>query len=108
MALPAQALATVPIPPQNLDAEESVLGAMMLSAAAIEAVSEIIDAGDFYRESHARVYRAALELYQHGQPVDAITIADKLDERGELGEAGGEERIHDLAAPVPATPNARH
>jgi replicative DNA helicase len=81
---------------------------MMLSAAAIEAVSEFVDAGDFYRESHARIYRAALDLYQHGQPVDAITIADKLDERGELEEAGGKERIHELAALVPATSNARH
>src|SRR5207302_5296381 len=108
MAQPAQALATAPIPPQNLDAEESVLGAMMLSAAAIEAVSETIDAGDFYRESHAKVYRAALELYQQGQPVDAITVADKLDERGELAEVGGKERIHELAALVPATSNAGH
>src|SRR5712675_268028 len=47
-----------PVPPQNLDAEESVLGAMMLSPGAIGAVSEILDAGDFYRESHATVYRA--------------------------------------------------
>jgi replicative DNA helicase len=108
MPPPAQALATAPIPPQNLDAEESVLGAMMLSPAAIEAVSEVIDAGDFYRESHARVYLAAIELYQHGQPVDAITIADKLDERGELATVGGKERIHELAALVPATSNAGH
>jgi replicative DNA helicase len=108
MVQPAQALATAPIPPQNLDAEESVLGAMLLSGAAIEAVSEIIDAGDFYRESHARIYLAALELYQHGQPVDAITVADKLDERGELPEVGGKERIHELAALVPATSNAGH
>ena len=69
-----------PLPPQNLEAEEYVLGAMMLSAHAIEAVSEIIDAGDFYRESHAKIYRVALELFQHGHPVDAITVADKLDE----------------------------
>jgi replicative DNA helicase len=108
MAQPAQALATAPIPPQNLDAEESVLGAMMLSAAAIEAVSEIIDAGDFYRESHAKVYRAGLELYQHGQPVDAITVADKLDELGQLAEIGGKERIHEIASLVPATSNAAH
>src|SRR5713101_6681049 len=74
MAQPAQALATAPIPPQNLDAEESVLGAMMLSAAAIE----------------------------------AITIADKLDERGEREAVGGKERVHELAALVPATSNARH
>ena len=54
--------ATAPLPPQNLDAEESVLGAMMLSEAAIEAASGAIDAGDFYRESHARIYLAAIEL----------------------------------------------
>ena len=55
---------TAPVPPQNLEAEESVLGAMMLSPGAIGAVSEILDAGDFYRESHAKIYRAALALYE--------------------------------------------
>jgi replicative DNA helicase len=100
--------AAAPLPPQNLDAEESVLGAMMLSESAIEAASSVIDAGDFYRQSHARIYLAALELYQHGQPVDAITVADKLDERSEIAEVGGKERIHELAALVPATSNAAH
>ena len=81
---------------------------MMLSESAIEAASTALDAGDFYRESHSRIYRAALELYQQGQPVDAITVADKLDERGELDDIGGKERIHELAALVPATSNAGH
>jgi replicative DNA helicase len=111
MAVAAQHLptqATAPLPPQNLDAEESVLGAMMLSESAIEAASGTIDAGDFYRESHAKIYRAILELYQQGQAVDAITVADKLDERGELDEVGGKERIHELAALVPSTSNAGH
>ncbi len=108
MAESAQAFASAPLPPQNLDAEESVLGAMMLSAPAIEAVSEIMDGGDFYRESHAKIYRAILELYQHGQPVDAITVADKLDELGQLDDVGGKERIHEIASLVPATSNARH
>ena len=108
MAPSLQALATAPVPPQNLDAEESVLGAMMLSATAIEAVSDIVDAGDFYRASHAKIYLAALDLYQHGQPVDAITVADKLDERGEIEEIGGKERIHEIASLVPATSNAHH
>jgi replicative DNA helicase len=100
--------AAAPLPPQNLDAEESVLGAMMLSESAIEATSNVIDAGDFYRESHAKIYRAALELYQQGQPVDAITVADKLDEKGELDEVGGKSRIHEIATLVPATSNAGH
>src|SRR5579885_3197179 len=100
MAVAGQAVA--PLPPQNLDAEESVLGAILLSESAIEAASAELDAGDFYRESHARIYRAALELYQQGQPVDAITVG------AELAEVGGKERIHELAALVPATSNARH
>jgi replicative DNA helicase len=97
-----------PVPPQSLEAEESVLGAMMLSPGAIGAVSEILDAGDFYRESHAKIYRAALALYAKGEPVDAITLVDELEERGELEAAGGKDRIHELAALVPATANAAH
>jgi replicative DNA helicase len=97
-----------PVPPQNLDAEESVLGAMMLSPGAIGAVSEVLDAGDFYRESHAKIYRAALALYAHGEPVDAITLADQLEERGELDDVGGRARLAEVAALVPATANAAH
>src|SRR5918999_1989069 len=88
------------LPPQNLDAEESVLGAMMLSPSAIAVVSEVLssDGREFYRESHAKIYRAALGLYVKGEPVDAITLVDELDERGELDSAGGKVRIHELAA----------
>ena len=104
----AEVAAAAPVPPQNLDAEESVLGAMMLSPGAIGAVSEILDAGDFYRESHAKIYRASLALYAKGEPVDAITLVDELEERGELENAGGRTRIHELASLVPATANAAH
>ena len=91
----ATVLQHAPVPPQNLDAEESVLGAMMLSPGAIAAVSEVLDAdgNEFYRESHGKVYRAALALYGRGEPVDAITLADQLDERGELEEVGGKARV---------------
>ncbi len=99
---------TAPVPPQNLEAEESVLGAMMLSPGAIGAVSEVLDAGDFYRESHAKIYRAALALYAKGEPVDAITLVDELEERGDLDAVGDRPRIHELAALVPATANAAH
>ena len=98
------------VPPQNLDAEESVLGAMMLSPSAIAAVSEVLSpvGHEYYRESHAKVYRAALALYAKGEPVDAITLVDELDERGELEDVGGKVRIHELAALVPASANAGH
>ena len=108
MAQLAPVAQAAPVPPQNLDAEESVLGAMLLSPGAIGAVSEIVDAGDFYRDSHATIYRAALALYAKGEPVDAITLVDELEERGELDAAGGRTRIHELAALVPATANAAH
>ena len=108
MAQVAQLPQAAPIPPQNLDAEESVLGAMLLAPGAIGAVSELLDAGDFYRESHARIYRAALALYAKGEPVDAITLVDELEQRGELEQSGGRTRIHELAALVPATANAAH
>jgi replicative DNA helicase len=81
---------------------------MMLSPGAIGAVSEILDAADFYRESHSRIYRAALALYAKGEPVDAITLVDELEERGELEDVGSRVRIHELAALVPATANAAH
>ena len=89
------------VPPQNLEAEESVLGAMLLSPVAVGTVSEILDASDFYRESHAKIYRAALALWSKGEPVDAITLANELEERAELEAAGGQARVAELAALVP-------
>jgi replicative DNA helicase len=96
------------VPPQNLEAEESVLGSMLLSPVAVGTVSEILDAGAFYRESHAKMYRAALALWAKGEPVDAITLVDELDERGELEAAGGQARVAELAALVPAASNVEH
>ena len=96
------------VPPQNLEAEESVLGAMLLSPTAVGTVSEILVASDFYRESHAKVYRASLALWGKGEPVDAITLANELDERSELEAVGGQTRVAELAALVPSTSNVEH
>jgi replicative DNA helicase len=83
---------------------------MMLNVAAIGAVSEILDPSDFYRESHAKIYRAAMALFGRGEPADAITVANELDRRGELrdGTELNKGRIHELAALVPVTANAAH
>src|SRR5687768_667828 len=107
-SLPSPGAQAPHVPPQNLEAEESVLGAMLLSPGAIGAVTEILSAEDFYRESHGTVYRACLALYQQGEPVDAITLVDSLEERGELEQVGGRPKIHELAALVPAAANAAH
>lgn len=99
-----------PVPPQNLEAEESILGAMMLSPGAVAAVTEVLSprGTEFYRESHAKIYRAAAGLYEKGEPVDAITLADRLEEAGELQDVGGRVRLHELAGLVPATANVAH
>ena len=94
--------------PQNLDAEQHVLGAMMLSPAAIVAVGEILAPEDFYRASHGVIFAAAVGLHGRGEPVDAITLADELEERGELEDVGGRIRVNELAALVPAASNAPH
>ena len=96
------------VPPQSIEAEEAVLGAMLLSGTAVGAVTEIIDAGDFYRASHGTIYRACLALWAKGEPVDAITLANELEERGELEQVGGTPRIAELAALVSATANVEH
>jgi replicative DNA helicase len=108
MAQTASVAPTAPVPPQNLDAEESVLGAMMLSPGAIGAVSEALSAGDFYRESHGLIFAAAIELYGRGDPVDVITLHDELERRGNLERIGGKMRLHEIAANVTATSNAVH
>jgi hypothetical protein len=107
-AVSSAELSAAVVAPQNLEAEESVLGAMLLAAGAIEAV-RFLDADDFYRrDSHGVIYRVALELHDAGEPVDAITLVAALEQRGELEAVGGRVRIHELAALVPATANAAH
>ncbi|UJA18929.1 replicative DNA helicase [Thermoleophilia bacterium SCSIO 60948] len=97
-------------PPQNLEAEESVLGAMMVSESAISAV--LLDTRlrkeDFYRHSHRLIFGAALGLHDDSEPVDALTVSAWLEEKGELAEAGGKEAVSHLASTVPAAGNAAH
>ena len=93
---------------RRISRRRSPCSARCCSPGAIGAVTEILSAEDFYRESHGIVFRSCLALYQQGEPVDAITLVDALDERGELEQVGGRARIHELAALVPATANAAH
>ena len=72
------------VPPQDIDAEESVLGAMLVSQNAIAVVSEILQPDDFYRRSNATIYRTILEMYGKGEVVDSITLTNALDTRGAL------------------------
>lgn len=96
------------VPPQRIDAEESVLGAMLMSPNAITAVSDVLRPDDFYRGSHGEIYRAALELDAKGEPVDAVTMIAELKRQGALDKVGGDTRVRKLAALVPVTGNAKH
>ena len=96
-------------PPQNLEAEQSVLGAVLLSDTALPAliIDERLQAGDFYREAHGRIYQAMLDLHTVGEPVDALTLVEHLKQAGELDSVGGPAAIELLAGSVPAVGNVR-
>jgi hypothetical protein len=96
------------VPPQDLDAEEYVLGAMLLAPAAIQVAASELRTEDFYRECHGTIFRVALEMAEREDPVDVVTLADELDRRGLLAQVGGKTRVVELAAIVPATANVRH
>ena len=96
------------IPPQNLDAEESVLGGVLLDTHALDRVVEVMGADDFYRGSHRKIFRAMLTLSEKGEPIDLITLADTLKARGELQEIGGATYLAELADKVPSAANIVH
>jgi replicative DNA helicase len=93
-------------PPQDLAAEQCVLGAMMLSKDAIADVIETLRATDFYRPAHEAVFDAITDLYARGEPADAITVAAELTKRGEMARIGGAPYVHTLVASVPLAANA--
>ncbi len=93
-------------PPQDLSAEQSVLGGMMLSKDAIADVVEHLKGVDFYKPAHELVYDAILDLYGRGEPADAVTVSAELTKRGELGRVGGAPYLHTLISMVPTAANA--
>ena len=93
-------------PPQDLIAEQSVLGGMLLSKDAIADVIEIIRERDFYRPAHELIYDAVLDLYSRGEPADAVTVSAELTKRGDIARAGGAPYLHTLISSVPTAANA--
>ena len=93
-------------PPQDVAAEQSVLGGMMLSKDAIADVVEAVRGTDFYRPAHEMVFDAVIDLYGRGEPADAVTVADELTKRGQLSRIGGAAYLHTLISSVPTAANA--
>jgi replicative DNA helicase len=96
-------------PPHNLDAEQSVLGAILLSDRSLYAlvIEEGLKADDFYRERHGLIYQAMLDLYNESEPVDVLTVTDRLRQTGNLEAAGGPAAVDELTGVVPAAGHAR-
>jgi len=96
------------IPPYNIEAEESLLGSMLISRDAIISVIELVTAEDFYRKANEEVFKAIIELYVKGEPADPITVADHLKKKGILEEIGGKTFIHSLISNIPLATNAEY
>jgi replicative DNA helicase len=96
------------VPPQDLLAEQSVLGGMMLSKDAIADVVEVLKPADYYRPAHDLIHGAILDLYARGEPADPITVAAELTKRGEITRVGGAAYLHTLVSSVPTAANAEY
>src|SRR5437762_1804651 len=96
------------VPPQSLEAEESVLGAVMLDNTVVDRVVEMLRPEDFYRGAHRKLFRAMVELNGRSEPIDLITLSETLKARGELAEVGGAAYLAALTERVPTAANAVH
>lgn len=94
------------LPPQNLDAETSILGAVLIDDDVLTRVSDKLSADDFYDHRHELIYGAMLRLYEHHRPVDLLTLSDELKKKGELDDAGGTQYLTELSNQVPTAAHA--
>ena len=101
------ALAQLRIPPHSMEAEQSVLGGLLLDNAAFDKIADLIGEGDFYRDEHKRIYRQISKLLERNKPVDVVTVAESLDLAGEGNETGGLAYLGELAANTPSAANIR-
>lgn len=96
------------LPPQNIEAEQMVLGAILIENSAIETVSDILTSEDFYKESHRRIFAAMLEMAERKEPIDLITLTEELRRGGQLEKLGGAAYLSNLVSLVPTAANVKH
>lgn len=95
------------VPPNSVEAEQSLLGGLMQDNEAWDKVADIVIAGDFYRKDHRLIFSAIAELAEDGHPCDVVTVSEYLDNRNELNDAGGLEYLATLTNETPGAANAR-
>src|SRR4249920_1273479 len=96
------------LPPQNVEAEQSVLGAVLLDNSAMAKAMELLIEENFYRTAHRKIYRAMLELSEVGEVIDHITLTERLKAKGDLESVGGATYLAELVQIVPSSANIRY
>lgn len=96
------------LPPQNIEAEQSVLGAIVLENEAIGTVIEHLAPDDFYKEAHKKIYLSMLDLYEKNEPIDLVTLTEQLSRKEQLEAVGGATYLSSIAAMVPTAANAKY
>jgi len=98
----------IKLPPQDIDAEKSVLGALMLESNAIVKVADILLPKDFYKPEHQIIFQAILELFEKSKPIDILSVTSRLKEKKQLKDIGGSSYLTDLVNSVPTTAHINH
>jgi len=106
--MPDLAVASDRIPPQNLEAEVSVLGAVLQDPAALLKAMEVLRPADFYKEAHRKIFSACIDLFERNEPVDLVTLANELMRRKQLEEVGGTSTLSALVDAVPTAANVAY
>jgi len=96
------------VPPHNIEAEQSILSAILIENNTLPEVLEILSDQDFYREAHRKIFKAMMELFEKNEPADLVTLTNLLKERGQLGSLGGASYLAELVDAVPMAVNAAH
>ncbi|HRR95104.1 MAG TPA: DnaB-like helicase N-terminal domain-containing protein, partial [Candidatus Paceibacterota bacterium] len=91
------------LPPQNIEAEQSVLGCLMIDKEAITKVADFLTPDDFYRSAHQKIYAAVLDLYTKHEPIDIVSVTNRLKEKKQLSEVGGASYLASLINMVPTS-----
>ena len=100
-------LLALKVPPHSVEAEQSLIGGLLLDNSAFDRIADMVTAEDFYRDDHRRLYRQITKLIEHGKPADTLTVAESLERSGKLGEIGGHAYLASLSLNTPSAANIR-
>src|SRR6056297_1512721 len=95
------------LPPQNLEAEQALLGSLLIDKDAIVTIADILDVKDFYKKNHQKIYQAMIDLWKQGEPIDILSVTNKLEETKALKDIGGRSYLASLSNTVPTASHVK-